>query len=115
MGGKVLFEGDVIEIDGVKYRHHPNGGGLVAETAYAAPTAHIGFEVTPFRTTSKSKNALCFDPRWCYKANTKCETWQGQYGLRLEIEEMSMAGDRRGAAGLGSAGRSARGPNKDRL
>ena len=31
-----------IEIDGVKYHHHSNGGGLVAETAYVAPTVEVG-------------------------------------------------------------------------
>lgn len=40
---KVLITEFVVEdTDGVKYRHHPNGGGLVAETASVAPTAVIG-------------------------------------------------------------------------
>ena len=33
MGVIVLYQGPCIEIDGVKYHHHPNGGGLIAETS----------------------------------------------------------------------------------
>lgn len=29
-------------VDGVKYHRHPNGGGLVTETAFVAPTAFVG-------------------------------------------------------------------------
>ncbi len=39
---KVLTEGPVLEIDGVRYHHHPNGGGLVAETAQVADTVYVG-------------------------------------------------------------------------
>lgn len=38
----VLFTDAAVEIDGVKYRHHQNGGGLVAETATVDPTAFVG-------------------------------------------------------------------------
>ncbi|OGN22308.1 MAG: hypothetical protein A2918_00090 [Candidatus Yanofskybacteria bacterium RIFCSPLOWO2_01_FULL_42_49] len=31
----------VMMVDGVKFYRHPNGGGLVAETAQVAPTVHI--------------------------------------------------------------------------
>lgn len=34
-------ETETIVRDGVKYHFHPNGGGLVAETAYVAPTVHV--------------------------------------------------------------------------
>jgi len=39
---RLLTEGPVLEIDGEKYHHHPNGGGLVAETAKVGKTAFIG-------------------------------------------------------------------------
>ena len=38
----VFTKEPVIEIDGVKYHHHPNGGGLVAETAEVDDSAFIG-------------------------------------------------------------------------
>jgi hypothetical protein len=38
---KILSKDAVIEIDGVPYHHHPNGGGLVASTADVAETAFI--------------------------------------------------------------------------
>ena len=41
MFAKVLFDGPCVEINGVQYRHHPNGGGLVAVTATVAKTAKI--------------------------------------------------------------------------
>ncbi len=41
MFAKVLFNGPCVEINGVQYRHHPNGGGLVAVTAKVAGTAQI--------------------------------------------------------------------------
>lgn len=37
----VLNAADVISIDGVNFRHHPNGGGLVAETAQVELTAYV--------------------------------------------------------------------------
>ncbi|MFZ0706866.1 MAG: hypothetical protein WAM71_14765, partial [Candidatus Korobacteraceae bacterium] len=43
---RVLFESDVIEIDGEVYHHHPKGGGLVSRSAHVAATAYIGPEVT---------------------------------------------------------------------
>ncbi|KKU37470.1 MAG: hypothetical protein UX53_C0049G0004 [Candidatus Azambacteria bacterium GW2011_GWB2_46_37] len=39
---KVLVSDYVIEIDGIKYRHHLHGGGLVAETAEVSPEAYVG-------------------------------------------------------------------------
>lgn len=33
---------DVLVSDGARYRRHPNGGGLVAETAEVALTAYVG-------------------------------------------------------------------------
>jgi hypothetical protein len=36
--------GGVHRIDGVVYHRHPNGGGLVAETASVAPTAFVGYD-----------------------------------------------------------------------
>ena len=41
MDVKVLSTKPVLEIDGVKYHLHPNGGGLVAETAEVAETAFV--------------------------------------------------------------------------
>ena len=32
----------LFEVNGVKYHRHPNGGGLVAETARVAETAYVG-------------------------------------------------------------------------
>lgn len=40
---KVLTTEPVIEIDGVKFHHHPNGGGLVAETAEVAETVFVDY------------------------------------------------------------------------
>jgi carbonic anhydrase/acetyltransferase-like protein (isoleucine patch superfamily) len=31
-----------VEIDGVKYHHHPNGGGMVAETTQVADSVFVG-------------------------------------------------------------------------
>lgn len=46
MHARTLCPYSVIEIEGVKYHHHPNGGGLVAEGAEADPTAFIDVGVT---------------------------------------------------------------------
>jgi len=39
---KVLVRGPIIEIDGVKFHLHLNGGGMVAENAKVAVSATIG-------------------------------------------------------------------------
>lgn len=39
---KIRGGGLFLTLNGVKYSHHPNGGGLVAETAKVAPGAFIG-------------------------------------------------------------------------
>lgn len=39
---KVFSTEAVVEIDGVKYHHHPNGGGMVAETAQVADSVFVG-------------------------------------------------------------------------
>ena len=39
---KVLSQKPCLEIDGIKFHHHPNGGGLVAETAHVSARTHIG-------------------------------------------------------------------------
>ena len=43
MGIKVLCKGSCIEVDGVKYRHHPKIPGLLVPTAQI-PTAEEGSE-----------------------------------------------------------------------
>src|SRR5512133_2451498 len=39
---KVLTKAPVMEIEGVQYHHHLNGGGLVAETAQVEDSVYIG-------------------------------------------------------------------------
>ena len=39
---KVFSTEAIVEIDGVKYHHHPNGGGMVAETAQVADSVFVG-------------------------------------------------------------------------
>src|SRR5512135_2951139 len=39
---RVFTTKPVVEIEGVKYHHHANGGGMVAETAEVADTVYVG-------------------------------------------------------------------------
>lgn len=55
-------ESDYVGEDGVRYRRHQNGGGLVAETAYADATTHIGPQTRLFgsaRLTNKVRLTGC--------------------------------------------------------
>ncbi len=38
----VLYKENCLDIDGILFHHHQNGGGLVAETANVAETAYVG-------------------------------------------------------------------------
>ena len=40
----VLVTESVLEIDGVRYHHHPNGGGLVADGAQVDPSASVDLQ-----------------------------------------------------------------------
>jgi len=56
---KVLYDKPVVEIEGVKYRYHKDGGGMVAETAEVAETAYIGPFAKICGNTKILDNALC--------------------------------------------------------
>jgi len=48
-------------IEGVVHRPHPNGGGLVAETATVEPTAFVGVNARVYGTAMVLGNARIFD------------------------------------------------------
>lgn len=61
---KVLTKAAVMEIDGVKYHHHPNGGGLVAETAQVADTVYVGPGARVCDYSRLSGDVLVFEYAW---------------------------------------------------
>ena len=73
---KVLYSEAVLEIDGVKYHHHPNGGGLVAETAEVAPTAYVGLfaRVCAYAKVGDYAN-VCGNARVCAYAKVDACAW----------------------------------------
>lgn len=61
---KVLTAVPVIEIDGVRYHHHPNGGGLVAETAEVADRVYVGPCARVCDYSRLSGDVLVFGNAW---------------------------------------------------
>lgn len=76
MGTEILFAGPAIEIDGVKYHHHVNGGGLVAETAHVADTAFIGPFAKVCGKASISGEAFVFGNAWIFDNAEVCDNAQ---------------------------------------
>ena len=63
---KVLSTAPVVEIDGVKYHHHPNGGGMVSEHAQVADTVYIGPFAKICGHCKLSGEAFVFGNAWIF-------------------------------------------------
>jgi UDP-3-O-[3-hydroxymyristoyl] glucosamine N-acyltransferase len=63
---KVLTTAPVVEIDGIKYHHHPNGGGMVAEHAQVADTVYVGPFAKICGKCKLSGEAFIFGNAWIF-------------------------------------------------
>lgn len=62
----VLITAPVVEIDGVKYHHHPNGGGMVSEQAQVADTVYVGPFAKICGHCKLSGEAFVFGNAWIF-------------------------------------------------
>lgn len=58
------YEDGSFTIDGVVFRRHPNGGGLVAETASVDDTAFVGMNAWVYEKAKVYGNAKVFGDAW---------------------------------------------------
>lgn len=81
---RVLIPDAVIAIDGVRYRHHPNGGGLVAVDAQVDPTAFVSLESIVHSGATIEANVQ-LDGRITVHPNNRVRTgacWSGVLNIR---------------------------------